>query len=124
MAKWANDTVMDTGLAVVATGTVLHVCTSQPADRAAAIAASLADVSMTVGAGNGDYTLANGDTSGRKLTVEQQTNVPVDATGNATHVAIIDGTDLLYVTTCTPQILTAGNTVTVPAWDIEIADPV
>jgi hypothetical protein len=30
---------------------------------------------------------------------------------------------LLYVTTCTSQALTAGNTVTVPAWDIEIADP-
>jgi len=124
MAKWANDSVMDAALAVPATGNTLLVTSSQPADRTAALAAALADVTMTTGAGNGDYTLANGDTSGRKLTVEQQTNIPVDTTGTATHVCIIDGTNLLYVTTCTSQVLTAGNTVTVPAWDIEIADPV
>jgi len=30
---------------------------------------------------------------------------------------------LLYVTTCTLQALVAANTVTIPTWDIEIADP-
>lgn len=123
MAKWANDAVMDAALEEVAESTTLLVCSSQPADRAAALAAALADIAMTPGSGNGDYTLANGDTSGRKLTVEQQTDFPVDTTGTATHVCLIDGSRLLYVTTCTSQGLTAGNTVTVPAWDIEIADP-
>ena len=123
MAKWANDQVMDAALAEVAEATTLLVTSSQPADRAAALAAALADIAVTPGDGNGDFTIGDGDTSGRKLTVAQQTDFPVDTTGTATHVCLIDGTRLLYVTTCTSQGLTAGNTVTVPAWDIEIADP-
>jgi hypothetical protein len=47
----------------------------------------------------------------------------VDTSGTATHVALCDATRLLYVTTCTSQALTSGNTVNIPAWDIEIADP-
>jgi hypothetical protein len=34
----------------------------------------------------------------------------------------VSNSKLLYVTTCTSQSLTSGGTVTVPAWDIEIAD--
>jgi hypothetical protein len=123
MAKWANDSVMDAALAHVATCTMLRVCSSQPADRTAAIAATLAAVAMTAGAGNGDYALADGDASGRKLTVLQQSAIGITASGTATHVTLDDGATLRYVTTCTSQALTSGGTVTVPAWDIEIADP-
>lgn len=123
MAKWANDSMMDASLAYVATGTRLVVTSGQPANFAGIAAVALADVTMTAGNGNGDYTIANGDTSGRKLTVAQQSNVPIDSSGTATHVCIDDGTTLLYVTTCTSQALTSGGTVTVPAWDIEVADP-
>lgn len=120
MAKWSNDSVLDALLDKVATGTILTVCTQQPTTRAEAVTTyKLADVTVD----SGDYTKANGDTSGRKLTVAEQANVPVDTTGTATHIAISDGTNLLYVTTCTSQALTAGNTVTVPTWDVEIADP-
>jgi hypothetical protein len=28
-----------------------------------------------------------------------------------------------YVTTCTQQTLTSGNTVNIPAFDIEVGDP-
>lgn len=124
MAKWANDDVMDVALDEIAKANTLHICTSQPATRAAAISSSLADIALTPGDGNGDYTIANGDTSGRKVTIASQDNFLVDTTGTATHVALIDATRLLYVTTCTSQVLTAGNTVTVPAWDAEIADPI
>jgi hypothetical protein len=43
----------------------------------------------------------------------------------AAHVALADSVNskLLYVTTCTSQVLTAANTVTVPAWIIQLADP-
>lgn len=119
MAKWANDLMMDAALDYVAGGTVMHVCTSQPADRAAAIAASLANVALA----GGDFTKANGDTSGRKVTIAQKSNVSIVANGTATHVAIVDGTTLRYVTTCTSQVLNSGGTVTIPAWDIEVADP-
>jgi cytochrome c-type biogenesis protein CcmH/NrfG len=120
MGKKVDDSVLDGALNVIdANMTALHVNTAEPADRAAAISDSLADVAVD----NTDGTLANGDTSGRKITIAQQSNVPIDASGTATHVAIISASLLLYVTTCTSQALTSGGTVTIPAWDIEIADP-
>jgi len=68
---------------------------------------------------------AEGDVSGRKLTVDQNAGVAVGATVTADHVALADSVNskLLFVTTCTEQVLTSGNTCTFPAWDIEIADP-
>ena len=59
----------------------------------------------------------------RKVTVAAKSTVTIDNTGTALFVALTDGTNLLYVTTCTSQALTAAGTVDFPAWDIEIADP-
>jgi len=119
MAKWANDSVLDSLLDKVATGTQLLVTTSQPATRAAAISAALASETLT----GVDFAKADASPNGRKLTVAQQDNLAVTATGTATHTCIVDGTNLLYVTTVTSQVLTSGNTVTVPAWTISVADP-
>jgi hypothetical protein len=85
---------------------------------------ALADVTM---AGT-DFTLANGDGAGntpRKVTMTAKNAVPVDTTGTATHVALLDVTNtlLLFVTTCTSQALTSGNTVNFPAWKIEVGAP-
>jgi ferric-dicitrate binding protein FerR (iron transport regulator) len=114
--------VLEAALAKVATATRMVVTSAQPANFAGIAAVALADVAMTPGAGNGDYTIADGDTSGRKLTVLAQSAVPVDTSGNATHVCLDDGTTLLHVTTCTAQQLTSGNTMNVPAYDVEFAD--
>lgn len=119
MAKWANDSVLDASLDKVATSTSMIVTTSQPATRAAAVSAALATVSMA----SGDFTKADGSPNGRQLTVAQKAAVPVTATGSATHVCLVDGTDLLYVTTVTAQTLTNGNTVTIPSWTITNSDP-
>lgn len=120
MAKYSDDSVMDAALDKIATATILTVCSSQPTTRTEAVTTyKLADVVVD----SGDFSKANGDTSGRKVTVAAQNAVPVDSSGTATHVALCDGSTLLYVTTCTSQVLTAGNTVNVPAWDAEIADP-
>lgn len=123
MAKFANDDVMDAALAKIATGTILTVCSTQPTTRTEAVTTyALADITLTAGDGNGDFTIANGDTNGRKVTVSQQADIDIDTSGSAQHIAICDGTDLLIVTTCTTQALTSGGTVTVPAFDYEIAD--
>lgn len=122
MAKFVADAVLEAALNKIATATRLVVCSGQPANFAGIAAVALADVTMTAGAGNGDYTIADGDVSGRKLTVLAQTGVPVDSSGTATHIALDDGTTLLHVTTCTSQVLTAGNTVNTPAYDAEFAD--
>jgi len=122
MAKAAADVFIDGGLDRIDDCVTLSVCSAQPANYAGIAAVMLAAVALTAGAGNGDYTKANGDTSGRKLTVAQQAAIAITSSGTATHVVLDDGTDI-YVTTCTSQALTSGGTVTVPAFDIEIADP-
>ena len=75
---------------------------------------------------SGDFTLADGDVSGRKITVSEQANKDVDTSGDAVHIALTDdgNTKVLYQTVCTTQSLSSGSQVTIPAWDIENRDPV
>lgn len=124
MAKAANDIVMDGALDIIATATRQIACSAQPTTYTEANATyALADVTMS----SGDFSKANGDTSGRKVTMAAKSAVLIDASGTATHVALVRVSDstLIEVTTCTSQALTANgsNTVNFPAWDIEIADP-
>lgn len=123
MAKSISDPVLDAALAKIATCTRLVICSGQPANFAGIAAVALADVVMTAGDGAGDYVIANGDTSGRKVGVQQQAAVPIDASGTATHVVLDDGVTLQAVATCTSQGLTSGGTVTCPTHDYEFADP-
>jgi hypothetical protein len=120
--KYSSDLVMDAALDYISTSTLLTVCSAQPTTYAEASSTyKLADVVTD----SGDFSKANGDTNGRKVTIAQQANVPIDSSGTATHVALsISGSStLVYVTTCTSQALTSGGTVTVPGWDVEISDP-
>lgn len=120
MGKKVHNDVLDAALDEIATAIELYICTSEPADRAAAIAASLISAHTMTG---GDYTNADGDTSGRKVTVAEQADLSITGSGTATHIVLCDSSVVLLVTTCTSQALTSGGTVTVPAWDAEIADP-
>lgn len=121
MAKTLHDDVLDAPADVIDQGNIMTACAGQPTTRTEAITTfKLADVAMTP---DTDYTKANGDTSGRKVTVAAKSGVPVDTSGTADHVAICDGTRLLLVTTCTSQVLTAGNTMNFPAFKAEFADP-
>lgn len=123
MAKSVSNDVLDAAWDKLATATRQTVCSAEPANFAGIAAVALADVALTPGDGNGDFAIADGDTSGRKVTVSAQADVPIDASGTANHIAYDDGATLLYVTECTAQALTSGGTVTVPAHDFEIADP-
>ena len=119
MAKLMTDAMIDGGLDKIGTCTRITVLSAEPT--------SITDITTTYPLAStaltgGDFTKANGDTSGRKTTVAQKASVSITATGTATHVAIDDGTDYV-VTTCTSQALTSGGTVTIPAWKVEIADP-
>lgn len=123
MGKTVHDDVLDGALNVIKNNcTRMTLCSQQPTSYAEANATyALADVTME----SSDFTLGNGDTSGRKLTVAAQTGVPVDTNGTSTHVALLDAANskLLYVTTHASQALTSGNTANIGAFDIEIADP-
>lgn len=121
MAKSVHNDVLDGALNIIKNNvTTMTLCSQEPTTRTEAITTyALADIAID----SADVTVADGDTNGRKATVAAQNGVTVDANGTGTHIALVDGTRLLYVTTCTGQVVTAGNTVNFPAWDIEIADP-
>jgi hypothetical protein len=124
MPKVAPDAVMDAALDYIDQADVLRVCSTLDSSptHAEIVTATLASVAITP---DTDFTKADGDTSGRKVTVAAKSGVSVTASGDANHIALTttSGSVVRYVTTCTTQTLTSGNTVNIPAWDIEIADP-
>lgn len=125
MAKFTHDDILDAPAnAIAAAVTKEVVCSAQPTTYAEANSTyKLAEVSF----GSGDVTKANGDSSGRKAVYAAKNGVLIAASGTATHIALLDATNskVLEVTTCASQALTANgtNTVNIPAWDSEYADP-
>jgi hypothetical protein len=124
MAKFLHPDVQDSPCNYLKNnGTRLCVCSAQPANYTDATTTyNLATKTIA----STDFTgPANGDASGRKITINAQNNVSVTSSGNATHVALCDATNskLLEVSTCTEQTLTAGNTVNIAAHDVEFTDP-
>ena len=88
MAKWANDLVMDAALDKIATATQLLVCTAQPSDRATALSTAVATQALT-----GAFTKADGDVSGRKVTIAAQNGLSVSTNGTATYLIENCGTN-------------------------------
>jgi hypothetical protein len=123
MAKLVHDDVLDGALNIIKNNcTKMTVCSTQPTTYAEGNATyALADVTMT----GTDFTVGNGDVSGRKLAVAAKSAVTIDADGTALHIALLDvsNSKLLYVTTCSSQALSTGGTVDIPTWDIELSDP-
>lgn len=72
-----------------------------------------------------DFTVGDGDTSGRKIAVAEQASVTITNSGTAAQICLLDtgASEVLYVTTCDTQALTAANQVTIPTWDAEVRDP-
>lgn len=122
MAKAAPDAMIDASLNYVAAGNKLTLCAGAPTTYTQANSTNrLGEVTLDAG----DFTVANGTTSGRKVTIGAQAGVPITVSGTVDHVAIVSTGDstLRYVTTVSSQALTSGNTADVGAWAIEIADP-
>lgn len=127
MAKWQNDAMLDAALNYIKTNAVRElVIASYTAGDSYATVTATANVLASKTISSSDFTgPANGDTSGRKLTVNAAATNTVIYTGTATHIALTNGTDTVYyVTSTTSQALVDNdsNTVSIPAWDIEIAD--
>ncbi len=124
--KMIPDAVMDLALANIADhGNQLHLCSQAPASYAEVATYSLGFVGLTLGAGNGSYTLQDGAVSGRRLTLAQQT-VPGTGTGTANHAVIVDTANSLIkeITTAPNYSMVNGVNQTVPGFDVwEIEDP-
>ncbi len=86
---------------------------------------ALGAATLTKSLGAGSFSLQNGVTSGKRLTIMSLSTIPVSVTGNANHVAIVSDTRsaLLLVTSLTSQAVTAGNTAQTSSFDLEVRDP-
>jgi len=119
MADYIHDDVLDAALGIIDNATILHICSSQPANFA-----GIASVTLGNKSSPGFTGPANGDTSGRKITINAITDGSVTATGTASHFALADSTRLLAAgDLASSQSVTSGNTFTLAAFDIEIPDP-
>jgi len=126
--KWQNDSMLDAALSWVKTnGTKMYVCTASVSSSSTVTYSTIVAAALTGAismAALASVALAAGDVSGRKLAVPEKASVAVTASGTAARIALVNssGSVATYITTCTGQALTSGNTVTVPTWDIELAD--
>lgn len=99
---------------------ILHLCSAQPANYAGIAAVSLGSVALT----SSDFTVGDGDTSGRKITVAEK-SVSITATDTVNHIVVADSTNSLIkgITTCPGASVTSGETKIVAAFDLwEIRD--
>jgi hypothetical protein len=119
------DAVYDAALAKLATCVRVSACTAEPANYAGIAAVSVGNYTLTAGAGNGDWVLANGDVSGRKLSLTAQSGNNGTATGAASYLAFDDGSVLLAVVSGSGQTVNNGSPWTLGAFDVvEMKDPV
>ena len=115
--------VFDAALQVlIDDGDRLDLCSQEPTNYTEATSTySLgSQTSITIG------TIADGDVSGRKVTVSATSGGAIETTGTATHYAIsnVAGTQLLAAgDLTTSQQVVSGNTFTTEAFDIELPDP-
>ena len=118
-----ND-VYDAALNKIATCTRVSACTSVPANFAGIAAVSVGNYTLTAGAGSGDWVVADGDTSGRKISLTAQSGNNGTATGAAEALAFDDGTTLLCVIDASGQTVNNGSPWTIAAVKVfEFSDP-
>ena len=122
MAPSVADQVLDGAWIVLQSNSDrMDVCAGEPTTvTEARTTFSLANVAMAPG----DYVIANGDVSGRKVTAAAKTNVLIDTSGTADHVAHSSAAVLYYVFEADPTGLVATNQVNIGSHKAEILDPV
>lgn len=124
MAKYAHPDFIDGAFNMIkaSADTITYtLCSTQPTTRTEAVTTYM--LASTTLNKTTEVTLANGDTSGRKMTISAKTGISVTNTGSGQHVAICDASRLLFVTTTTTQAVSAGGTVDIGSWKDEIAAP-
>jgi hypothetical protein len=126
--NWHDD-VYDGALDVVATAIRVDVCTTEPTNYTEATSTySVGNYTLTAGDGNGDWTIANGDTSGRKVTMGAQSGNNATGDGDANFLAFTrtsPGNQLLGVIDGDGDTLNNGSPFTIAATDVlEIRDAV
>ena len=113
MAQTMPDAVLDLPLTQIATGTTWHFCSQAATDyTGAATTYTLANVTVTAGSGNGDYTLQNDATNGgRELLLLAQDPITLTANGTATHICVVNPTGSVFLG-CAPINSGTGRVIT------------
>lgn len=134
MTKSLTDAALDAALTFLAErASLMTLCEGAPgsyfdaSERKAEGGSVLASVALTPGLNAGDFAIADGSVTGRRLNVASRSAVSVTDSGTADHLAIMDGSSakLLAVTELTdPVVLSAGAIVGVKSFASEILDPV
>jgi len=100
----------------------IFICSDNPGPPTD-LSNSLGNAALTLGDGNGSYTIADGTTSGRKLTLAA-TNIPATASGTGKWYVLSNGTTIYHADTIADKDMVSGSTYEFPATDIlEIHDP-
>ena len=117
---YINDEVFDQGLDYADTnGTRIDICSQEPTTYAEATSTyTLGNDTVNTGA------TENGASNGRRVIVPAITAGSVTGNGTATHWALTDGSAILVATGAlsSSQAVTSGNTFTLDAISITIAD--
>ncbi|RRH98092.1 hypothetical protein EH240_20060 [Mesorhizobium tamadayense] len=120
--SFLNSLVLDNGVQYIKDhGNRLHICSSEPADYAATLTASLGTKDTPTISVPGART-----PSGRKVTVSAITDGAVSANGNGSHWALVDTVNSrLLAAKALDAVLACnnGDTWTLPAFDIGIPGP-
>ena len=120
MAATIADAVFDAALNFLETnGTVVHITSADPTNWAGLAAVTLGNETECTYTGPAD------GTSGRKTILDAITGGTVTGTGTATHFAITNGSNAVYIVQelNASQAVTSGNTFTLTASTIQLSDP-
>lgn len=119
MARFQNDSMLDAALDwLIAQSTARWAISGDAASYASAASLKLASATIA----SAQFTKADGDVSGRKVTCAVVSGVSVATQGSATHYALVNASVLTYLVPASTKLLPAGSEVTFGAFDIELED--
>jgi len=122
MGKFIDDLILDAPETEIDGADEMVCCDTEPTTY---LEAHTTYMLATVTMADSDFTKADGDVDGRKVTVSAKNNVPVVNEGTPVYVALTDtiNSRLLVKTPCTGPAFTASQKVYFPPWKITFRDP-
>jgi len=115
-----TDAMLDGGIDKIITATRMTIMATIPTVIGDITTTPIATVAYS----GPDFTKANGDVSGRKVTIAAKSGISIGNSGTANYAVWDDLTDWVYADISNPQALTSGGTVSINAHDHEFGDPV
>ena len=129
MSKFIHDDAVDAKLQyIIDNCDGIYVCTSDVMTTGAPDWTKITSTNNLISMHamlSGDFSITDGDVSGRKLVVAEQADLAITADGTAESIVLVDSgtTKVLAITECPAEALLNGNLVTITTFDIEDEDP-